>query len=636
MREVLLFAAIAAGGWAFTRRLAPGRTGSLPAVLAVPLGSFLWAVCAILLMVVGLAPASAVPVFAAACAAWGLHACWREPQARVRVQFALMLLAVAAVAALAARRKWLLLSFDSVEQIATGRSLAAYGWIGDLGVLLASWGGLVPLVQGAGVGVGVDVLHAYQPLMALSLFAFCAWAAWQLAAQLKAAAAAVTLLVLVSCYFVLFQGHYVHNSLPSALFLGGAVLLFGLAWQRGEALLLRIAFVCLAAFCLCRTEAPLFAALALVLGAGLAAQGSLGPAYARLATLFAAAIAAWYLVLALVIGAGSDIMTPGRLGILVAVLGAAWAGTILLVRLPLPRLRACVPELIIAVCVAAVAAATVWQPAHMLQNVNAILGNLFGTGRWGLGWAALVLAAPFAWRRSDACRALLAFALGFAALVLLLGMARVPYRVGWGDSANRIFTHLWPLLVVAVSAGAASFRLQLPRASLPRQLGLALGSSLVVGFCCAMLVLSAGNVAPQARVVQAQDFCPPDRAGRYDFAVALRPPPGRSSTYAAACGSGPRDVVLELPKARRLRHVYLHEYGKEQAWQDFGVSTSADGKTWTTQYDSRNPALQGAARRLTPVQLRVDLGGEQVKFVRIEFRSALGQNRLLLHRLAIY
>lgn len=636
MKEAALFAAIAAGGWGLVRHLAPGRERFMPAALAVPLGSFLWGAWCIVLMVVGLSPAPTLPIFLAACAFVGLQACRREQNAAMRWRFAATLFVVAAFALLAAKLRWLLVSFDSVEQIAAGRALAGYGLTQDFGTLLASWGSLVPLVQGAGVGLGVDVIHAYHPLMAVSLFAFCAWAAWQLAPQFKKAAAATSVLVLVSCYFLVFQGHYIHNSLPSAMFLGGAVLLFGIAWQRGDIMLLRVAFVCLAAFCLCRTEAPLFAALALVVGAGLAARGSLASAYLRLSTLLCAGVMFWYLVLMVVIGEGSDIMTPGRLAILVAVLAAAWATTAMLVRFELPRLRAHVPELMIVLCVAAVAAAAVWQPAHLLQSVNSILRNFFETGRWGLGWAAIALAAPFAWHRTDRCRSLLAFAVGFIALVLLLGMARPPYRLGWGDSANRIFTHLWPLLVVSVTAGATSFRVSAPEATLRRQLCLAIPAGLLAGLFCALLVVSTANVAPQAAVLQARDFCPPDRAGEYDFAIALRPPAGRSGTYAAACGSGPRDVVLELPEPGRLRHVYLHEYAKEQAWQDFGVSTSADGKTWTTQYDSRNPALQGAARRLTPVQLRVDLGGEQVKFVRIEFRSALGQNRLLLHRLAIY
>lgn len=635
MREAIFFAVLAAGGWGLAQQLAPGRGRLLPAALAVPLGTLLWAVLAILLMMaLDVPPAASLAAYAVASVGLALHACWRRERTVAGwAALAATLLLVAGAAWTASRQAWILVSFDSIAQIAAGRSIAAHGLQG-VGGLLASWGGLVPLVQGAGVGLKVDVIQAFQPLMALSLLAVCAWGTWQLAARFKALAVCVVLLTLSGCYFLVMQSQYVHNSLPSAVYLAAAALLCAVAWQRDDAVLLRPAFACLAAFCLCRTEAPVFAACALVLGAALATQCSIGRAYARLATIFCAAIGAWYLFLIAVIGKGSDIMSPGRLAIVLLVLLAAWAVTQLLPMERLRRLRPWVPELVIAVGLAALALATAWQPAHMLENVDAIYRNLTTHGRWGLAWVTLAFAAPLAWRLNAGSRALLALTVSFTALILLMGMARIPYRLGWGDSANRMFTHLWPLLVVAVAAGATSFR-TLPHAVTTRSaLRLAVPAGVAAGIVIAALALWPRDFARSAIVRQAEGFCPADGGLPHDFSMALAPT--HEDSYAAACVTGPRDVVLELPKARRLRRLHLFEYHVEQAWQDFGVSTSADGKTWHKQYDTRDPALQDRIHRLAPVQLRVKLDGERVRFVRIEFRGALGQNRLLLRRLAIY
>jgi len=43
----------------------------------------------------------------------------------------------------------------------------------------------------------------------------------------------------------------------------------------------------------------------------------------------------------------------------------------------------------------------------------------------------------------------------FFALLLAIVYFRVPYHTGWGDSANRMFTHILPIVILYVQMKAA-------------------------------------------------------------------------------------------------------------------------------------------------------------------------------------
>ena len=148
----------------------------------------------------------------------------------------------------------------------------------------------------------------------------------------------------------------------------------------------------------------------------------------------------------------------------VEVLGlAALGGVLVLVALALPlldRAVAAVPGGRVAVLVAGHAALwlvaavlTLANRATFLSAVDATLRNVLFDGLWGVSLAVLVLlllqgAIATALDRVDA---LLFGVVGFVPLGLVLGLVRggSGYRVGAGDSLNRMIIHVVPLAVLA-------------------------------------------------------------------------------------------------------------------------------------------------------------------------------------------
>lgn len=121
----------------------------------------------------------------------------------------------------------------------------------------------------------------------------------------------------------------------------------------------------------------------------------------------------------------------------------------------------------------ALAAAAIWNPEILLQSISATKANLlYGAGGWGYSLiilAILVLICAVAARASEL--AFLRFPVtSFVPLCFLLAYMRDgAYRIGPGDSLNRMWVHLVPLAVLFVVAALSSDRWRGSMASiLPR------------------------------------------------------------------------------------------------------------------------------------------------------------------------
>jgi hypothetical protein len=121
---------------------------------------------------------------------------------------------------------------------------------------------------------------------------------------------------------------------------------------------------------------------------------------------------------------------------------------------PLARLRRHVPLLVGLAVLTALAAAFLLAPDHMLRSVRALETNTLGFERalWGYTWwAILVLTlAVVALPGLPVGRGLFLGVPVSVALVLLLAYSRVPYRIGMGDSANRMLVHFAPLALLFI------------------------------------------------------------------------------------------------------------------------------------------------------------------------------------------
>jgi hypothetical protein len=92
----------------------------------------------------------------------------------------------------------------------------------------------------------------------------------------------------------------------------------------------------------------------------------------------------------------------------------------------------------------------------MMEAASAMFENAVRSGQWGatlIGLPALVVIAAFALRvRFPTLWYVPVF--GFVPLIYVMAYFRKPYRVGWGDSANRMMTHILLLAVMFVALAA--------------------------------------------------------------------------------------------------------------------------------------------------------------------------------------
>jgi hypothetical protein len=348
--------------------------------------------------------------------------------------------------------------FDSAMFVALGRQLARGIERDRLLEQLGNWGMMVVALEAPADLLGVEwfpTIFAAFFASFLALFFVAVTEVTQRAgvsSPLGLIVATVVTAFLATTHFIHFQALVIHNNLLSAFFLFGFLVMVEKV-RGGEFSVWPAAATFWLGFSLLRVEAPLVgAALALVV---------LPPCDTRHPplTLFALPVVGWLALLAAHVHPDADIGTPTRL---LAIGGALVAAT-MLVDLPIRwfgvQRERWLPWLVPAVVLIVVGGTATTKADHLLASARNLAKNAFATGRWGPAWYYLVPAlglAVLGTRIRSAGRQASAI-VTFLGLLFLFVCFRDPFRLGWGDSGNRIVTHVYPLLlyvvVVAIAPG---------------------------------------------------------------------------------------------------------------------------------------------------------------------------------------
>jgi hypothetical protein len=168
--------------------------------------------------------------------------------------------------------------------------------------------------------------------------------------------------------------------------------------------------------------------------------------------------APYYLRLATANEAGS-VLSPARIlmtltGILLFV-ATLWVVTH-------PRARLLVARFTLLAMPVVALIACLLQPDSAFESLMALIGNALATGNWGALWwwllpaTVVVTLAPNPTGEQQAWIALLAALL--ALLVFLGALRQFPYRLGWGDSGNRMLVHVVPVFLLYIARWARDRR----------------------------------------------------------------------------------------------------------------------------------------------------------------------------------
>ncbi|MHC1784180.1 MAG: hypothetical protein AB9891_15745 [Anaerolineaceae bacterium] len=319
---------------------------------------------------------------------------------------------------------------------------------------IADFGLLVPVIQSISVLIGSEYISMLSPLMALSLAGMFMTIAQQvLQASVPQPIARIALTVLFAVQFfsdrlIIRQIFYLHTNLVSAVYLFAAVVCIWLSAREGKFEWLIFAILALTGFSLTRTESPLFTVVVLILIVSELTE--MAEKFSALLFSFIAFAAGWYIWLSSKIFIEGLILSPTTT-LAIAGLLIMTAGVILLLKWTwfkkdiLPWL----PVVMLSVLALALVVTHVVNREHMLSSTHVVFQNLFTqTGEWGIVWyAAVVMAGLSIFRPQLPHERIFTIAFGcFISMVLLLGFFRQPYRLAWSDSANRMMTHILPLV----------------------------------------------------------------------------------------------------------------------------------------------------------------------------------------------
>lgn len=459
IREIGLLVWLTGLGWAVLALVGLTRSAPRPAMLMAPLAGLVTST--VLTAVVVVSP-GARPMWVLACLGVAVVARAALGAARhgTLLRFAIgaacsVSVAVVALVAL----YWALgpvLTFDSYRFVLQGRALRGNRL--DLGAAgVSDFPLLVTHVQAIARAIG-DEYSTYAAGVAASLALVGAvdlvlpsfgLRARRRSAVLLASTAAMAVVV-GSVYMLRVQLVYLNSHLVTASLFTGVVALCVAAARldvRWPYVMAAGGFA--AGITLARVEGLVFVPLLVVFFADVVSPTR------REALMFGATALApgvlWYGAL-VAAGSEGDILSPVRSG---ALLLAACGAVAISMLHPANALRRHLPAIAMAgLCVALVGLLFV-RREHTAISLSAMARNAFVDGLWGPWWwmivpMMIVTALVCSPRRTENAWQLVT--VGYVVVVACLGgLRQIPYRLGWGDSANRMLVHVAPVLAISLA-----------------------------------------------------------------------------------------------------------------------------------------------------------------------------------------
>lgn len=476
MIQVVLFVAIHLLGVAFAVAVGPHRRVHLCCAFGFLVGLVVWVVSLFAALCLGLP--SAVPTFAAL--------------------YALLLAGLVAIAArrgrLARSLVWPIVGWtagfalvagvlttfnitrfspDSYNFIMAAHALAADGLVHLAWSKMAERGVFHPIAHSMAPFVGYDYLYSYHLTLTASFVAAFALLLFQglcRAGDAQHGRGAGTRVVVVflatsammTTYIVTWHSSYIHGNLSGAIYLWMFVALFWLAELDEDTELATLSAVAMLGCALQRLESGVVVAIFLTLA--LAETRLASRSLARDFGIAIAVTSAWLVLIAA--NASSLFVSPSKsAGIIVLMIApfVYWRSGLW------PKLRPRIAPLSLAAMVIALAAAIVTAPELMSTAAGSLFENVFVVESMMWGYTPLLLIAlAILVARAPRIRFDRIFAYGIPLLLLFIYTIvrlRGAYRVGWGDSGNRMLLYAVPLLFFYFALRLGILAGRAPRAS---------------------------------------------------------------------------------------------------------------------------------------------------------------------------
>lgn len=351
-------------------------------------------------------------------------------------------------------------TYDSVAILTSSHALGESGLTSWTSGHVVDWGIFLMVIQSASAFIGRDYLSVLQPAFSLTLFLTLFYFVYTGALpylhdrQKLLRHSRFVLLLFMTIPIILWQVFYIHTNAASGTYLLAAVGCYWLALREHKNIWLLFGTIAITAFSLLRVEAPLFALafLALLLSATpLSFLQRL-----QVVVPYTVAIVSWELFI-LNLGDETGILQPSHIKLIILLL-MSFLGFMVASGIPIVEkyLLHRLHSLMFAVLVAILIGTFVLNFNHMWTSITIVVNNLLNWQVWSITWVLLPCGLIYILLQDSYPDNERIFRYGITAfflLVMIVVYERPPYRIGWADSANRMITHVTPVIFLYLSIG---------------------------------------------------------------------------------------------------------------------------------------------------------------------------------------
>lgn len=354
------------------------------------------------------------------------------------------------------------LSNDSWNLLIGGKYIATYH---DLTEGLIAKGGIFSfIINASGSLYGFDYPYALYPLMALSFFLFYFYNLYspfngeKLALNRKFSFNLLTILFLLSGYFILFNAYYLHSNLIYGIY--SFIALYGL-WKRsadGDKNWLIISAVALFTSSFLRMEGPLFSLIIIIIL--ISARKIKFKEKLYYVGAFSLFIAVWHIKLSFILKEQSSkyFLDTNRALLITIFYFLTFAVLLFSQRGVLNRLKEYFPLMMLYILsigwtiLIVTKGLKIRQDLLILKRYGIFILNAVKYGGWGITWIALGLLfiIGLSLKRVKDESVFLYYIFSFLLLFNIIHLFRGGWRLSWGDSGNRMLMHV--IFVIAFYA----------------------------------------------------------------------------------------------------------------------------------------------------------------------------------------
>lgn len=349
---------------------------------------------------------------------------------------------------------------DSFSIIFHGRGLVESGLVPWSISQFTEWGVIVPVIQMAAGLFSFDYLSGYQTILAVCLIAILFLGMFH---ELKNYFPLITSLIIAGAFILVlatkqFLNHsfYIHNNLTASIFLLLAIYSYWKFIKSNEDDWMILGSISITAFSFSRIEGPIYAILIILLVVSIKLSS-----YKQTLTMvvpYALIAIAWHVALLLSGGQNQLLSSNNILIILIALISLL---ILAFFSSKLKPLLSVMPLLILTVLFFGVVLAILVEPEHMITSITNYWQNLVHMYSWGWTWFVLLFFVPLIFWQSEQLPEnwFLIHTIGaYILVIILIALARTPYRLGETDSSNRLMIQILPIILFTIASNAATLK----------------------------------------------------------------------------------------------------------------------------------------------------------------------------------